>query len=302
MLALLLTFTLQFGSVEASEQIKASLRVYPVKIEMPVKAGETCSADINVQNTGDRPAKILVYAQDFTKDEKGNYTFYKPGERAISMSAASWLSPSMRELELDPSESRVLDVELSAPKDAEPGGHYTMVFVEAEPKVAGQDIPQGAHILSKARVGVLVLGTVGGQIRRLGALGSFKVASFNFGPRVPSTVVFENKGNVHIELAGIITFKDWRGRQVGSIPIVERTSLPASKLEISEVWEGAPLIGRFTANAKIISKDGKEWVKSQSFWIFPLKEAAYILGLIVILAGAWYIVTRKFQFKVERRQ
>lgn len=302
--AVLLLFLLLFPQqvmAEDVEQVKASLRVYPVKIEMPVEAGEGRSARINVENTAELPAEIIVYARDFIRDEQGNYTFYEPGERDISMSAASWLTLSPQEVELLPGQSCTVEVELSAPENAEPGGHYTMVFVEAAPKVKEQDIPAGPHIISNVRSGVLILGTVAGELHRLGSLESLTVPRFNFSRQVPVTVTFENEGNVHFDLAGLINFEDWQGRRVGSLSIAERTSLPDSRLEIRQVWEQTPLMGKFTASARVVSRDGEEWVENCSFWVLPLKEGSYLLGLVILLAGVWYMLTRKFQFRIERR-
>ncbi len=303
LLAVLLFFLfLPARPVAADTQLKASIRVYPVKIEMPAEAGDSRLARINIENTADMPARILVYAQDFTRDEQGTYTFYEPGELGLARSAAGWLALSVKELELEPGMAGVVDLELTVPENAEPGGHYTMVFVEAEPRIADQDVPPGPVILSKARVGVLVLGTVDGEIDRQGELVDFFISPMHFSLSVPMTVVFNNTGNVHMDLAGVINFTDWRGRNAGSHSIAERTSFPGSKLEINETWQQTPHLGRFTASIIIASRDGGEWIGSQSFWLFPLREAAILALLVLLLGSTVTVLHKKFYFRIERRK
>jgi hypothetical protein len=289
------------GPVKAAEEIRASLRVYPVKLEIPVEPGESRIARISVENTAPLPARILVYARDFTRDEQGNYTFYEPGERELARSAAGWLVLPLREFELGPAQSVVVEVVLSAPENPEPGGHYALVFIEAEPLPGVENAPTGPYILGKARVGVLLMSTVAGEIDRKGELTYFSAPKINFNRHVPLNIIFENQGNVHIDLAGMITIRNWQGGDAVVLPVAERTSLPFSALEFGENWENPPLLGYFSATARIVSRDGEEWVESRSFWVFPLQETAYLLALIAVLAGAWFLFIRKFRFRLERR-
>lgn len=302
LLALCVGLLVRSASAAASSQeIKASLRVYPVKIELPVAPGGSRSVLINVENTGSLPARILVYACDFTRDEEGNYTFFDPGERELARSAAGWLTLPVREFELAPARSGKVEITLTAPENAEPGGHYAMVFVEAEPLLTGQSAPEGPYILGKARVGALLLSTVEGEIDRRGEIASFKAPRFNLRRRVPLDLSFENTGNVHIDLIGIITIRTRQGHITKAIHLAERTSLPASGLKITEVWEAPPLPGYFSASITVVSREGEEWETTLSFWVVPLKEMASLLALALLITGGWFLFARKFRFRLERR-
>lgn len=285
----------------AQEEISASIRVYPVKVDMPVAPGEATSAKISVKNTAKLKAKITVYVQDFTRDEKGNYTFYKLGERALPISAAKWITLSDKQFVLNPDKTATVTVNFSAPKDTEPGGHYAMVFVEAKPLISEKKKPKGAYILGKARVGVLILGTVAGDIHRQGFLKSITIPRFNLGGSIPITLVFKNTGNVHMDIVGKVYVKSMGGLDVGSIPIDERTSLPSSQMVIETTWENPPWIGKFTARAKVISRDRKKWIKKQSFYIIPVKQVTLGVVAIAIVSILIYGLRKKFRFRIERR-
>ncbi len=283
----------------ADGPISASLRISPVKIELQLKPGEEVTAAIDMANTAKFASEMTIYAQDFVIDGS-QYKFYKQGERGKSMSAASWLSFSKDKFELQPGETTSVAVKLAAPNSAEPGGHYAMAFFEAAPNkesVKGK----GMVILTSTRVGALILGTVKGDIKRLVTLQSFTIPRFNTTNVVPIALDFKNEGNVHAALNGEITIQDGSGRKIATVPIINRTSLPASTLRIANRWKSKSSFGRYTAVLNIASKDSGNWTKTQSFWILPLKEVGVGLGILIAAILTWFMLRKRFSFKVERR-
>jgi len=79
--ALLATLScLYVASRPASANI--SLVVWPTKMDLTIDTGHTSTQEISMQNTGDEPSRVRVYAMDFSVDREGNSTFYEPGHES----------------------------------------------------------------------------------------------------------------------------------------------------------------------------------------------------------------------------
>jgi hypothetical protein len=250
----------------------------------------------------DFPTDIRVYSQDFTMDEKGSYKFLDQ-KLPYAVSTASWMSCSESTFTVSPHEIKKVTVKLTAPKQVEPGGHYAIVFFEATPNITDSNRPKGAFMLMKTRVGALILGSAVGKVRHDEKLKSFSIPKYNYGSEIPLDIIFENSGNIHASLNGVIIFTDSNGKQLGKIPVINRTSFPSRKLNISEKWIPTAKIGRVTATVKLESLDGHKWEESKTFLVIPLKQIAIGLAVIIAVAIIGFIFRKKFSFnlRIERR-
>lgn len=279
----------------AQKQVSASIKVWPVKIEPLLKTGEAYKTEINVRNTAKYRAKITLEVQDFTRDEEGDYNFYASGQRQTSFSAANWISLPAKQYYLEPSQEIKIPLKISTPKTAEAGGHYAIAFVEATPIFDKSSI-KGSYILGKARVGILNLITIKGKIIKKSDV-NFSISRFNFSPTVPFTITFNNRGNVHRDLAGILRI-DSLGKKLN---ISERSALPKSNSIIKDKLVKMPLFGSYKAKLFIATKDGGKWQKERTFYLIPLKLILGIIVALVILTVLVILFRKRFSIKIESK-
>jgi hypothetical protein len=292
-----------FDNAEAASPLSASLRVYPVKVEMPFTAGKESTATIYVENMANLPVNMQVYAQDFTLDKNGKYKFINQ-KLPESISMASWISFAEPKFMLQAHETKKIAVKLMAPKHIEPGGHYAIVFFEARPKIANKNRLEEAYMIMNTRVGALILGSSGGKVKHAEKLKSLSIPNYNYDSKIPVNIIFENKGNIHASLNGFIIFTNSAGKMLGKISIKNRTSFPSVDLNITKQWGSTVEFGRIKATVQLESLDGRKWNKSKTFLIIPLKQIMIGLAVVAVLAVVFFIGRKKlsFSFTIVKRQ
>lgn len=298
----LILFTLGLGlsgaAAQAAPPIAAGLKVFPVKVNLKATAGKKATAVFEVVNTATRRADVAVTVADFVRDDKGNYRFFDRGKRPESVSTAAWTKISPARLRLGPDGVKQVRLVVAAPAGAEPGGHFAMAFVTATPLVDKAKTPKGT-IIGKARVGVMIRATVKGSVVDKARLARLEAPRLSWGGPVDFTLVFANDGNIHKDIAGVITVARG-GAKVARIPVDEWTSLPGSDLRITKSW-ARPRWGSYRVKALVASRDGQEWTKTARIYVVPLAPLLWLLAIVSGLFVIWRFVLRRYDFKVEKK-
>lgn len=282
----------------AAAKIAAGVKVYPVKINLTAEPGRPASTRFSVVNTAGTPADVDITIKDFVRDEQGRYRFLAPGRRPDVVSTARWTRLSPSEFRLAPGETRKVDVGVTPAKGAGPGGHFAMIFVTADPVVDRKQAPDPG-IIGRARVGVMVRATVKGKVVDEAGFERLEVPRVSLGGPVKMTLVFSNHGNIHKDIAGIITLS--KGAvEVARLPVDEWTSLPGSTLRIDRVWS-RPRLGVYEVTARIASRDGEDWTKKAPIYVIPIRAAVVVLIAVLALVLGWRFIAGRYTVKMEKK-
>jgi hypothetical protein len=275
--------------------------ISPVIIEKVIQPGTTYEDEVTVFNSSEVPVKIGNSVADFYYDNVGQIRFVEEEQAPISSaSLKEWLSIDAEEFSLGVGEIKKVPVKVSVPADAEPGGHYGVLFFNS--------IPEGNTMVNvSGRVGTLVLVEVPGDVNKAAELTNFDIGDrvkvnnqdtlspksfFENGPMTFSFSV-KNKGNVHFTPEGDIVIKNMFGRVVEKLSAQPENisskyrSFPGVEREFLRDWEDTGfLMGRYTAS--LVMRDGSGNVMSipdVSFTVFPWKFViAGILFLLVLIS------------------
>ena len=291
-LILLIAYCLLFPSVVTADDVTTSIVISPAIIDKKLDPGQSVKQEIKIFNKEDKAVALNVYAMNFqASDMFGGMSFDEDETRQFS--AKSWISLPKQNLVLAPYEKSDFVLDIDIPKDAEPGGHYAVIFFEFRNQT---DFSDDSSLGINQRMGALVFLTVNSEIKEEGmVLGastnskcsgvqcSFKTATTREWGPVPFEFKFENTGNVHVKLKGKIVIHNIFGRQVAEIPVDEKTVLPKSTRQFEAKWLREPLFGKYTAKLSVEYGSSKTTQYAEtSFWAVPWKLLLFPLILFFI--------------------
>ena len=288
LLALFLLPSLAKAQVDVS-----TLTVAPSRQELTLDPGETKTIPIKFLNSGQELVSGPVRVVDFiVEDNEGSpifldETFKITGETQIPrrFSAASWVSLPYKTISIAAKNKVAIDVKISAPEDARPGGRYLAVYFEPGgflPQSVNQPREAGSPVFS--RIVGLVYIRVSGPITEQANLVRFSAPRFSeYGP-VPITTEIQNQGDYHIRPQGTITLFNSFGQQVAQDTFDQTNIFPdTSRLfenQLGQKW----MFGRYKAKlAASFGEEGKTLSGTIFFWVLPWKAILIILLAITII-------------------
>ncbi|MCT4591960.1 MAG: DUF916 domain-containing protein [Candidatus Gracilibacteria bacterium] len=269
LMALSLSFALFFVNTASAANIILS----PPKFEFEANPGDTIKEIIRIRNSGTEDIELTSTAQDFIAgSETGQPEFVSDSSSAFSI--ASWIEVNGgKKTVIKAGEKVEIFFTITVPTDAEPGGHYGVVFFSPP---ANTDDAQVATI---ERIGSLVLVRVSGEIKEEGSLSDFETyskesdklvdvenlnkKSFFENLPVDFAVRFHNTGNVHLKPKGKIEIKNF-GKPVEDIGVkVElKNGVPVSR----EIVDYIPVNG---SEGNILADSFRRFdtkFQGQAFW------------------------------------
>jgi len=320
--AIVLTFVFCLIPFDAFAQ-EFNVTLFPAKLEITGEPGSVHDFEINLHNHGREEQHMWVYFNDYYIRPDNRFVFASPGH--YSYSCSRWLQmlegPDMTVPAGTIGKKRFRAV---IPKNAEPGGHYGVIFFERLP------LPGKPPVTATPRLGAIIMITVPGQIVREGRIKSVSVKSsffwptrkFPFLPRsnLDVRVVFENVGNVHLTIRGKLIFKPSFGWGSGVVDLGEITVLPktiryldatigeekknpsnTSKAKKNKEKINPPLVGSYRVKVEIeygpsLDVFDTKKTATASFSVYPFSAFVLIVALIAILYAVLWIFRRK---KVE---
>jgi len=118
--------------INAQISVSPRLSVSPHTFEIDFFPGETRTEEIEITNKSEVALPILVRVVDFTaKDETGGTSFDEELEDP-SISSRQWFEIENPNFILDAGETEKVNFTISVPENAEPGGHYAVMFFEPQ--------------------------------------------------------------------------------------------------------------------------------------------------------------------------
>lgn len=289
-LLLLLEFlSVDVGGAGTIYADSTGLTIQPIKISETIEPGDSVSGEISLINASEGAVEVEVTVEDFIP-AAGSMNIQFIGRAEGVTTVRDWISLDIPETFIfEKGQSRSIIYTIKAPPNAEPGGHFGVIFFKAV------DLNQQGQFKVGTRVGTLVFITVPGNQLQKGDILDFSSPKFVQKGPVPFKIKFENTGTVHFEPKGAITIKNIFGKEVGKIQVAGQVVLPTGVRDLAAVWDvKGLLIGRYTAEINIIDGEGNELTANRiAFYAFPLW---YLLGFIITAAALF------FGFKFLRRK
>lgn len=262
-------------------KVSGTFILAPAKVEVRLAPGEEVIKSLAIINQTGRPLYFKITKEDFEGSRDLERVTVFLGEEKGRFSLKDWLQPDIEEFSLEQGQRINLEVKITVPQEAAPGGYYAAVFAASQPRPeeAGQ-----AKVIS--RLGALFFVRVEGEVKEEGFLKEFKSNKFYYqkGP-VEFELISENDGNVHLIPYGLIEIRSILGRKAAELRLAPWFILPDS-LRVRKVsWSKGNLFGYYTATAKI--NRGYQNIideKSVRFVVIPWQILLLsLVGLILII-------------------
>lgn len=268
-----------FSFVPNGALASTGLTIQPIKISETIDVGESASGYISLTNASNDAIKVELDVEDFVPTA-GTTNINFVGRAEGNTTVRDWISvDSPESFVFEKGETRNIPYKITTPPNAEPGGHFGVIFFKAS------ELKQSGQLKIGTRVGVLVFVTVPGNQLQKGKILDFSAPFLVQGRSVPFKINFENTGTVHFEPKGTIIVKNIFGKEIANVPVSGQSVLPTGSREILVNLESESfLIGRYTASVSLIDGEKNELSSEDiSFYAFPVKYAAIFLGGIIII-------------------
>lgn len=250
-----------------------SIGLRPLKNDITIDPGKTITKTITVvNNTKDSVTAIPVLEKFVASDSDGYPDQMLKGDPANPQDATNWIKLSEEMVTVPPFSTYDVEYAVTAPENAEPGGHYAAILFEP------YDPTPVEGIKIQVRVASLMLINVTGDTNIASEISDFSLNSSKVFDDQPLTfnVGIKNTGNVHYIPDGRIILKNSKGeviRQTGKIinsdgqeqkfdyvPVNYKAShlLPQSSRVFEGIWENPVYNEPITAELKVAYSDIKE--------------------------------------------
>lgn len=262
-----------------------ALGISPAILEHIAYPVNTISTQVIIANNTHFPLPIKGSIRPFLATEKIEEPL------ASRYDASQWIELEPADFILQPGERKAISVFITAPEDAEPGGHYaTIIF---EPLIPREALAYDSTI-SLARISSLVLLSVPGEIQpSLRIEGWTLPKTQTFGP-VTTNLTIANDGNIHLVPTVTIDLYNIWGRKLDSQTTDNVTILPGTERSINFESKQHSWFGPHYLQAEVSYGSDKIIIKSRSptVWFIPWPYLCVIL-IILTLSLKLFIVGRK---------
>ena len=265
------------------------LTIQPIKISQTIEPGESVSGVISLDNASDQKVKVEMTVEDFIP-ASGSTNVQFIGRTEGVTTVRDWITlKEPDDFIFKKGESKEVRYTIQAPSNAEPGGHFGVIFFKASELASEGALKVGT------RVGVLVFVTIPGNQLQKGKILDFSGPFFVQKGPVIFQIKFENTGTVHFEPKGTITIKNISGKEVGKVQVAGQAVLPTGVRDLTASWnvEGL-LLGRYTAELNIFDGEGNELTADRiAFYAFPVWYLASFIAVVVALFFGIRFLRRK---------
>lgn len=275
------------GPLPIQAQTNITLTAIPPRLgenfQLTGAPGDTIQTSIQVVNETSQPVPIQTEVEDFIVDEDGSTPIPIQEETSSRWSLKNWLTVSPSTQVIQPGQAATINLIITVPPDALPGGHYAMIMHSPSLDQPGQGATQSR---TNQRVGTLVYFVVEGPINEEAFVRNFEWPFFTeYGP-VPYSFIIENVSDIHISPQVGIEITNWLGQPVDELVVESRNIFPFVPREIQGQWDRQLGIGWYQATLTMsYGQGGQIAVARTGFWLFPLRLIlAGLFGLLVGLA------------------
>jgi hypothetical protein len=282
-------------SQQSDIPVANDFQVGPTRFVMELAPGEERTIKIEILSRGGEEHTYSLSVEDFSSDESGNDIAMYGGKDG-PFSSRSWVQAAITKLNLKHGERATIPVTVRIPANAAIGDHYSTVLFQRDPK----GVQPGFNIV--ARVGVLLLITVKGQVIREGGLKSFSSGS-PFYWKLPASLDlrYENTGTVHLVPTGRVEIRNIFGILVDEIPVKDWYVLRNSTRGRTITWQPGFALGYYKATLSVnASANHDTETLTTSFWVIPAIPVAMVLLAIFIVSLFVQVFFNRFEIRKKK--
>lgn len=289
------------GCAKAQAPGGEGLTISPPIVELSIDKGGHKTERIRISNPTGNLIEFYPRVMDFgAKGETGEPAFFEPSTEDRKFSLAKWISFKESKIALEKDQVIEFDYTIKVPADAEPGGHYGVLFFASEPPKSDGTSSQ---VSLGSMVGSLVLVKVPGAvvekgfIEQLGALNGW-----NFKNQAKFITKISNEGNVHFKPEGHLVIKTFGGKKIDSLEFNQQKGnvLPDTMRKFENTWKPEYWrVGRFTAELTLAYGENEQLFATAVFWMIPWWLIILVaLLVLIIVGGLLYRKRKKVKIKI----
>jgi hypothetical protein len=300
--ALIISAAVVFPSMTYAQQ-GMSLTVTPPLFQFTLTPGETWASSIKVVNGNDYDLTVYATPINFEstgEDGRGRYVPLSIEDNASSThSLAGWIDITDGPINIPRGQSARIPFFITAPENAEPGGHYASVLIGTRPPDAA-----GSEMKVSSMISALLFARVSGDIVEEGRIREFSTEKTLYEkPEAHFTLRFENIGNVHVLPRGSIIIYNMWGKERGRIDVNKEANFgnvfPGAIRNFSFDWVGETNfydIGRYKAIATLSFGAGERQSDYQevTFWVVPIKPLFWVITVFGLFVAFMTFSIRRY--------
>ncbi len=267
----------------------SALTISPFMHAIEGEPGSVHTMTIQLKNDEQFLEEVVFTVRAFEAGEVEGVPEFSTNNRDVPV---PWISVPQSGVAMDAGETIPVDVSVTIPPHAEPGGYYAAVFAKTRPP------GNSPSVRSSNEIGILYFITVEGDITRTATVTEPAVQPTRVtGVPYDISFVITNTGNVHIQPKGVVSIKNiFSGSShVVTINNADEIVLPGSHRTISQTWSPDSLWYsvfnpfRFGVFEATIDLDGQAEEREQSVRFMLHAPAAYVL----IVSGLAWLYRKK---------
>lgn len=291
-LLVLLIFTIL---TPKSLAVGEGLTISPPMVELEAEAGKSYDQIIKITNPTQNLIEVYPTVMNFrASGEGGEPAFYPISDEEENYSIGHWVEYAQNKIAIMPEQVVEFKYQIKVAENAEPGGHYGVLFFATTPPKA----EEGSNQISiSSMIGSLILVKVKGTIIEKGYLEKFFTNLIFIKTPVVFVYRISNLGNIHFKPKGEISIKNIFDDEVDKISInsINGNVLPDSTRKYEEKWEpkNKLLFGRYTADLRAVYGESEKTLSSKiAFYIFPI-WFIIVFSVVVISLVLLILLIRK---------
>lgn len=295
------------GSIVAAQ----ALTVSPARMELEaVDPGTTVEKEFLLVNEQSAEETFYLSVQNFEAQGESGTPSFSEGKDGL----ASWVKTTNK-VTIKPGERMKVPFTIAVPQNAEAGGHFAAIFLTTTPPSA----TEGGQVAIGAKIGMLVLLTVSGDIKEEGGIRSFTIdGGSRFVSSLPVTFAyrFSNGGNDRVKPTGNLTIRNsiyWKTEEFDANPQAGNV-LPKSTRKFTVVWgsekaldPAAPFfdhvkyqwrnfaLGLYFANLDLAyGTKGASSSSSLVLFVFPWQLVTILAVVLLVLGTVLRVAIRRY--------
>lgn len=274
-------------TANAQKAISPSIGVSPILIRRDVEPAKPQDIKITLTNYGSDPIPLGIVKTTISSiADDGSPVF---SNQIGLQSATEWLTLAKSDLILAPNASQDVTINITAPKDAAPGGYNAAIQFRAKLPSYYFDLDANARILPALSVSILL--TVGSTTPP--TVSDLKISRLDtpsvvLGSPVSLISEINNPTNFFIFTDGILTVQPTFGTRKTVTDLNNSVVLPDSTRKFINAYTGSILPGIYTATLQLKQGD-KVLVSSARFLAIPWQ---FLLGVFLFLTLVTSIIGR----------
>ncbi len=301
-ISLLFVFSTIFNPVSALAQASLGVTAIPPRLEVTLKPGDIEVKEIKVRNESNGERIMSTTISDFIVNNNTGTPVQIDGTnpKYSKWAASNWITIHSATNRLKGGETKNLQITISVPEDALPGGHYAMIL--HSPTNDSIISESGASIATY--VGTLVYVTVAGDVKQDARVKEFFAPSFSeYGP-IDFVTAIENLSDIHITPIGTIDIHNMFGFKTASLKLDETNIFPYVYRDYNNTFpennngKKSFLFGRYKASlTAAYGTAGGVLTAYLFFWVLPWRFIIFSVSTIGIIIAIIILIKRNKQNK-----